>query len=402
MRICVIGLRGIPDVIGGIETHCQNLYPRLAGLADDLEITVIARSRYARSGMYKGVRVRALWAPPWKGVETLVHTAVALLYARLFLHPHVVHLHGVGPGLFAPLSRLLGFRTVATHHAADYERPKWGPFARRVLLTGERLLAGFADEIVCVNENIACMLSRRYPRTRARAQVIRNGAPPRDSAAAADRSVLARFGLRPGDYILAVGRLEPTKGFHDLIEAFQQARPKGRKLVIVGSTLGDKGYSQALLHQQSKDIVFTGCQSPGTLQLLYENCALFVLPSSLEGSPLVVLEALAAGSPIALSDAPANLEFGLEPHHYFRVGDTAALAALLGRNDYDAQRPKQAAAILREHDWDEIARKHLLVFRRVLCTSAAPVLRPAPAPSVRQAQVAPRRRREQSPANIAQ
>jgi glycosyltransferase involved in cell wall biosynthesis len=349
MRICVIGLRGIPDVMGGIETHCQNLYPRLARLDEDLDITVMARRRYARSGMYDGVRVKALWAPRSKGVETFVHTALALLYARLFLHPHVVHLHGVGPGFFAPLSRLLGFRTVATHHAADYERPKWGPIGRRVLRAGERLLAGSADQIVCVNDNIARRLRTRYPRTRANAQTLRNGAPPRPPARAADGDVFERFGLKPGGYILAAGRLDPTKRFEDLIEAFKRARPKGKKLVIVGAALGDDAYSQSLLRRQTEGIVFTGFLNSATLRLLYERAALFVLTSSLEGSPLVVFEAMAAGAPVLLIDA---------------------LAGLLRREDYGAYRSAQAAAILRENDWDEIARKHLIVFRKA--TRAAP------------------------------
>ncbi len=390
--------------MGGIETHCENLYPRLARIDRDLDIVVIARSGYAKSGTYQGVRVRALWAPRQKGVETFVHTLLSLLYARTFVHPDVVHLHGVGPGLFAPLSRLLGFRTVATHHAADYERPKWGPIAKRVLRTGERLLASSADQIVCVNDGIARTLQERYPHARNRTQTIRNGAPPRPSTRNADRDIFTRFGLERGKYVLAVGRLEPTKRFHDLVEAFKRAAPTGKKLVIAGATLGDDAYGKQLLAQQSERVVFTGVLDAATLRLLYENCALFVLPSSLEGSPLVALEAMSAGAPIALSDAPANREFELESSLYFPVGDIDALTAMLAHDNFDAYRSRRAAAILRENDWDEIARKHLLVFRRAARTRPEPrrdrAIRPASSPPLPEAR--PVRQTAKSPANIEQ
>jgi glycosyltransferase involved in cell wall biosynthesis len=217
--------------------------------------------------------------------------------------------------------------------------------------------------------------------------------------------VFERFGLKRGRYILAVGRLEPTKGFHDLIEAYKRARPAGKKLVIVGAALGDDAYCQTLLAHASKDIVFTGVQNAATLRLLYVNAALFVLPSSLEGSPLVALEAMAAGAPIALSDAPANLEFGLEPHIYFPVGDIAALTALLKRGDFKAHRSARAAALLRENDWDEIARKHLIVFRKLAPASPPlPVRQRDPASAISLAQHARQAAppSERSPANSVQ
>ena len=46
MKICAIGLRGIPDVMGGIESHCQQLYPRM--VKNGASVTVIARSPYVK------------------------------------------------------------------------------------------------------------------------------------------------------------------------------------------------------------------------------------------------------------------------------------------------------------------------------------------------------------------
>jgi glycosyltransferase involved in cell wall biosynthesis len=195
MKICAIGLRGIPDVMGGIETHCEHLYPRLARLDDELEIIVIGRSAYARTGKFSNVRVVALWAPRHKALEALIHTPFAILYARLFLHPDVVHLHAIGPGFFAPLARLLGFRVIATHHAPDYDRPKWGRFGRWFLKTGEWMLAKFADEVICVSSAIETRLSEQYPHDKERFVTIRNGAPPIVTEAPPADRLLDLFGL---------------------------------------------------------------------------------------------------------------------------------------------------------------------------------------------------------------
>jgi|GEM_PF-5587846 len=255
MRICAIGLRGIPDVMGGIETHCEQLYPRLASMDTTFDITVIGRAGYVSPGRFGNVRVVSVWAPRRKALETLIHTPLALLYARLFLHPHVVHLHAIGPGFFAPLARLLGFRVLATHHATDYDRPKWGRFGRWFLKTGERMIARFASDVVCVSGSIEASLAAEYPERKDRYCTIRNGVSTEAKPAAAD-NILEKLGVTPRGYILAVGRLDATKGFHELVRAFKSATPNGLKLVIAGGGPDGDPYAAELKRQASPDIVF--------------------------------------------------------------------------------------------------------------------------------------------------
>ena len=47
LRIAVLGTRGIPGVMGGVETHCQELYPRL--VAKGHSVTLFARKGYVRT-----------------------------------------------------------------------------------------------------------------------------------------------------------------------------------------------------------------------------------------------------------------------------------------------------------------------------------------------------------------
>jgi glycosyltransferase involved in cell wall biosynthesis len=358
MRICAIGLRGIPDVMGGIETHCEHLYPRLSRLDDKLEIIVIGRSGYAKSGKIANVRVVTLWAPHRKALETLVHTPLAILYARLFLHPDVIHLHAVGPGFFAPLARLLGFRVICTHHATDYDRPKWGRFGRWFLKTGERMMATFADEVICVSSWIETQLSKEYPEARERLVTIRNGAPPAVASDCSPEGLLASLGLERDNYILCVGRLDPSKAFHDVVQAFELANPSDLKLVIVGGSMGSDAYAAELTALASDDVIFTGPRSSDHVRTLYQNTALFVHPSYQEGFAMVVLEALAADAPILLSDIPAHREAGLDPGSYFPKGDVQALAAQLMAGDYTRLRCSRRSEILEDNDWDRVARRH--------------------------------------------
>ena len=147
MRIVVTGTRGIPDIPGGVETHCQHLYPLLAGMG--CEVTLLRRSCYVAGDAgrtdYEGVSLLDLYAPRRKSVEAIVHTALAVVKAWR-LHADVVHIHAVGPALMVPLARLLGLKVVVTNHGPDYERDKWSAMARRMLRLGEWCQARFAPD----------------------------------------------------------------------------------------------------------------------------------------------------------------------------------------------------------------------------------------------------------------
>lgn len=107
INVTVLGTRGIPDVQGGVETHCQNLYPEIYRQGS-AEVCVIARSPYVnyRRSEYQGVKLKSLWAPKSRKFEAIIHSTLAA-FSTLFDGSNVVHVHAVGPGLVVPLLRLL-------------------------------------------------------------------------------------------------------------------------------------------------------------------------------------------------------------------------------------------------------------------------------------------------------
>ena len=92
MKIVVTGTRGIPDIMGGVETHCEELFPRVA--ARGYDVTVIRRKSYAHDSLteWKGVRLVDVETPKKKSFEAIIHTFRAINEAKR-LGADVLHIH---------------------------------------------------------------------------------------------------------------------------------------------------------------------------------------------------------------------------------------------------------------------------------------------------------------------
>ena len=380
-KVAVIGVRGLPGVIGGIETHCAQLYPALAARASEFKFLILARRRYAttRQAEFDGVEVRALWAPRKHAVETLVHTPLAIFHARFRRRAQLVHLHAIGPGFFSPLARALGMRVIVTHHASDFLRPKWNWTGRTFLRWGERLTARFADRVICVSEALATDFLERYPAARPKTEVVRHGIAPRVSPAMKTGKVLAELGLEPGRYLLAVGRYDETKRFEQLVQAHRQAGQAVLPLVIVGS--GDTIVGARLQAIATDKVRLAGSRTGAALDELYQQAAALVHPSAMEGFALVVLEALAVGLPVRISDIPVHREFGLSENSYFPLDNPNALAMVLAEVTPRAVPSLEALALAEQHSFAHTVSEHHRILRSVagFVSPSAFQITPAPA-----------------------
>jgi glycosyltransferase involved in cell wall biosynthesis len=103
-----------------------------------------------------------------------------------------------------------------------------------------------------------------------------------------------------------------------------------------------------------------GFQGGESLRQLYAHAGLFVLPSSHEGLPIVLLEALSYGLPVLVSDIPSNLEVVSDPTQVFRLGDiqelSTKIAVVTNVKLNQAQRETLRRDCFDRYDWAEIAR----------------------------------------------
>ena len=364
-QVCVVGARNVPDFIGGIETVCAQLYPELNNIVPEYAFTLFTRVKPKNKSekTFAGLRLKYIPTVDISGLETTLHTLFSIIYARLFIHPHIMHLHGIGPGFFAPLSRLFGFKTVVTHHAVDYERPKWSGFGRAFLVQGERNACRFAHRVVCVSQAIKDDLDARFPKYAERYITIRNGGSLNFQEHIDSLDILQTFGLSRGQYFLAVGRLEQTKAFHELIAAYQRIEHPNYKLVICGVGIHAEQYVKDLTANASENIIFVGFQHGERLRTLYTNTALFIHTSHMEGFCLVVSEALSAGVPVALTDIPPHREFRLPATCFFPVGDIQAIEKILKQDEFSAYQSVDAFEYQRLNTWRVNAQKHKALYQ---------------------------------------
>lgn len=365
MKVFVTGTRGIPNIPGGVERHCENLYPVICSLG--VEVQLSRRASYVAEPLeqWQGVSLLDIYSPRIKSLEAIIHTALSV-YQAWRRGVDLVHIHAVGPALLTPFARLLGLRVVVTNHGPDYDRQKWGKAAKLILRIGEYLGCSFANEVIVISDNIRSIVKERCHRD---SHLIYNGVPLPELDCASD--YIESLSLSTQGYILAVSRIVPEKGLHDLIDAFEQISID-LKLVIAGDSDHADSYSRMLKKRakHNPNIVMPGYVSGHNLAQLFTHARLFVMPSYHEGLPIALLEALSYGLPVVISDIPANMEIGLTKHSYFTKGDVSDLAdsllSALNRKIDDSYREQIRKMISSKYNWNTIAEQTLGVYKRAL------------------------------------
>lgn len=411
MKIVVTGTRGIPNVMGGVETHCEELFPRIAAMGED--VTVIRRKSYVNDGLkeWKGVKLVDIETPKKKSFEAIIHTYRAINMAKK-LGADILHIHAIGPALLTPYAKMLGMKVVFTHHGPDYDRDKWGKAAKMVLKMGERMGCMFADDVIVISDVIRNLIKEKYGRTK-NVHLIYNGVSKPEICDYPE--YFEELGIKKGRYILGMCRFVPEKNLHHLVEAFniikneelrikkessalanEELRIKKQgsaqadeelkikkqdsaqadeelrikkegsalanyelndvKLVLAGDTDFEDDYSRGLKEMARKNgVVLTGFVKGRKLHSLLTNCMCYCLPSSHEGLPIALLEAMSYGVKVIVSDIPANLEVGLPQNDYFHVGNVDELAKKL--NEVMTHPVEHIEYDMTKYDWDKIARE---------------------------------------------
>ncbi|HEY2128281.1 MAG TPA: glycosyltransferase family 4 protein [Streptosporangiaceae bacterium] len=212
--------------------------------------------------------------------------------------PAVLHAHGLRAGALAALA-LAGRparRTalvVTVHNAAPPSRPAAAVYAALELIVARR-----ADAVLPVSGDLASRLRHRGARIAGRAVVAAPDTPAPDPAQVA--AVRRELGGDGRPVVLAAGRLAAQKGFGTLLDAaarWQRRDPVPRLVIAGDGPLGPALRAQAAA--AGTDVRFLGPRPD--VPVLLAAADVVVVPSSWEGQPLIVQEALRAGRPLVAS-----------------------------------------------------------------------------------------------------
>jgi len=346
------GLIPIPPTRGGaVEEYVYQLSRHLRRLGID---AVVIDANYDSSKVvYEDVNgaqvVRVPTAKPSVGFkerilkELLFGTTTANYINREGFD--VVHVNTAWVGFALALRRSAG-KLKSQGFVYTCHNPLWPEDRVHMGEKIVRLVEGYAmkiaDTVIALNKTMQKALTEKAKVDPRKMVIVPNGVDIEFfRPGLKNEQILSKYGLEEQSYILFVGRVSPEKGIHILLRAFKQIInnvPKDFKLVVVGplasafNSAQISSYAKAVMRYAKEGlgerVVFTEAIDRNSLRVLYSNAYCFVLPSLAEAFGMVLLEAMASGTPPIGSTAGGVPDMIIDNVNglLFRKGDWRDLA----------------------------------------------------------------------------
>lgn len=325
LRIALLGTRGIPARYGGFETFAEQLSTRL--VARGHSVTVYGRcslfSKWGERAPLNGVRRRETGTIFNKYLETPLHAFTS--FVDMLGQPvDGIILCNAANSPFAPLLKLKGVPLLINVDGIERNRAKWNAFGKMWYALGERCSVALATRLISDADVIADYYNETYG---CESEVIPYGTHP---VYRPPGETLARFGLRKGQYILYVSRLEPENNALGAIEAYNRVKTN-LPLVIVGDAPYADEYKARLKAAASSNVIFTGFQFGEAYEELQSNCYVYIQATEVGGTHPALVESMSYGNCVIANGTPENLEVIGDAGLSFPKNDFSALSQEIER-----------------------------------------------------------------------
>jgi D-inositol-3-phosphate glycosyltransferase len=252
----------------------------------------------------------------------------------------------------------------------------------------ERHLAYVSDAIISSSEEEMQSLVDEYGISSSKGRIIYPGVNKKLFYPLEDRMVLREMRWREKDrIILYVGRIDPAKGLMTVIEALELLKMRDLplynqlKLIVVGGGRkkedlpGNKEYIRIIKSIREKKltgkVIFLGSKKQSELKKYYSAAEALVMPSFYESFGLVLVEAMACGTP-ALVSRIGEMRYIVQEGRNgfsFRPNNPSSLASclehLFSNKESLWDRERIRRKVIKNFSWEKTAEETYFLFRRL-------------------------------------
>ncbi len=329
---------------GGTEKLVVEMSLSLASEFDVRVVCLDTTGTWARTLREHGIPVYCLWRQP--GIDLAMPVRLARLFRRHRIR--IVHAHQCTPWFYCALSRIFypTPRLLLEEHGRFF--PEVRNRSREII--NRLLIQPLTHSFVAVSNDIRVRLQEYEGLRRAPIDVVYNGVAPEPALTSEDRAQLRQeLGLAAGDFVVGtVGRFDPIKNLPMLVQSIAAAREQVP--AVRGLLVGDGpvfGAIRERIEQAGLDgvIQLTGFRADA--RRVIQCLDLFVLSSFSEGTSMALLEAMAAGVPVAVTAVGGNPEIvraGVTGWVVSSGAEAALTAAIVEAASDGALRARRGAA----------------------------------------------------------
>jgi glycosyltransferase involved in cell wall biosynthesis len=342
IRIGVNALYLIPGGVGGTEIYLRNLLRALAEIDAENQYVVFT-NRETGADL---VPDRPNFAPAPQPVRASFRPA-RILWEQLVL-PFAIRKHRIQCSAESGIYRAAAVRLPDGHgisRSAAQAASGILSLVRSAVL--EFLGMGLGAALARIDRGVPS--HRRRSRTLLRP--LGAGDPSRRGA----RVLRIAQRREPRDYLLCVSTTHPHKNLQRLLRVHAQMKNAPRLMLT-----GVRGFAAREIESLAGSVELTGWIPREQLYELYRGALGFIYPSTFEGFGMPVLEAMAAGVPVACSDIPPLREIARSTVHFFDPASDREIRdalLLLASGKTLHRRPRNAAPL--EFSWEKTARATL-------------------------------------------
>lgn len=395
MRICMLTSTFLPS-IGGVELFVHRLGNHLSQLGNDVHIIapITIGKRNKIKNIQRGYKIHRFPLPPRIGRFSLKPIFLKpMMFLSLFINSFIykfdiIHANYVYPtGYVAALfHKVIKIPFIITVHAIDVQRFKEIDYGY-TLDTKRRSKAQWAlkeaNEIIAISNSVKMSTLDIY-KCEEKIRVIPTGVTRKYFLQSNKKSCYIK---KSGPIIFSVGRNHPKKAFDDLIKAMVLIKEEFPKVqcVIVGygfETLIPLVKKLGLQNHVTFPGTFSGVITRNgkvnfdaphpDLLALYKSADIFVLPSLIEGFPLVIPEAMAAGLPIVTTNVPGNRDAVRDGYTGFLVPPRSHnvlakyILKLLKNDNLRNKMGKNAFEFSERYDYFKLAQEYIDVYKTLM------------------------------------